>query len=332
MKDRKSFGWIACLLLMAGFPALSSAQSGQLKLTASMDKDSILIGEQVKFTIHASYPSHFNFQFPTFQDTLMKDLEVVSYGPIDTVKYDQSKQWIDAKRDYYLTSFAGQTVFHIPPVAYTVPTPSGMDTLRTKSFVLKVFFPPIDSTFAPHDIYGPIKYPINFAELKPYLLAAHFLIWLAILTYIIARKIRRKEKIFSKPEPPVPPHLKAMEELVKIKREKLWLKASNKVFYTELTDVLRHYLDGQFELSTLEKTSEEIIREVYSIEEKILSQKQKMELADILRQSDLAKFAKIEWGPMENETGLENAIHFVASTQNVLEPVTESKGKEQGNG
>lgn len=307
------------MLLLAAFPARSIAQSGHVKLTTTLEKDSILIGDRVKFTIHASYPSRINFLFPTLQDTLMKDLEVLGSGPIDTLKWDKSAQWIEAKKDYYLTSFAGQTIFHIPALVYTLPTPAGMDTIRTQPLVLKVAFPPMDSTFAPHDIYDPIKYPINFAELKPYLLVLHILIWLAIITYLIVRKIRRKEKIFSTPEPAIPPHVKAMQELGRIKKEKLWLKSSNKVFYTELTDILRQYIEGQFDLSTLEKTSEEIIREVNSMDESVLSQKQKSELADVLRQSDLAKFAKIEWGPMENEAGLENAIHFVETTQKVSE-------------
>lgn len=323
MMYKKSIGWIrwiACILLLAIAPSVSSAgTTGRIQLKTSLDRDSMMIGEQAKFTIQASYPCSLNFRFPTFQDTLMKDLEVLKCGPIDTIRLDKKAQWIEAKREYILTSFAGQTLFHIPGLIYTLPSAQGMDTIRTQALTLKVFFPRIDSTFAPHDIYDPIKYPINFAEVKPYLFAAHILIWLAIIVYIIIRKIRRREKIFSAPEVMIPPHVKAIEELSKIRKEKLWLKASNKVFYTQLTDILRQYIEGQFELSTLEKTSEEIIREVNRMDESLLSQKQKMELADILRQSDLAKFAKIEWGPVENEAGLENAIRFVENTQYIKE-------------
>lgn len=316
----KSFRWLFFLFVAAGIPALASARSESLTLSARIDKDSIRIGDQVKYTLHAGYHTQLPFQFPAFQDTLTKDLLVISAGPLDTLRYDRKKQWIEVERTYTLTSFSGQTRLSVPAMAYTVPSPSGMDTIRTESLSLRVFFPPIDSTFVPHDIYDPVKYPIVFSEIKPYLLAVHLLLLAAILIYMFVRKLRRKEPLFGTPEPVLAPHIQALSSLSHIRSEKRWLSVSNKVFYTEVTNILREYLDAEYGLSTMEKTSEEILADVEKIDRSWLPQSSLLILADILHQADLAKFAKTEWSTTENENGLNQAIHFVEETHRKEDP------------
>lgn len=306
------------ILLMAVLPFWGFAQTSDISISTRLDKDSILIGDQVKLIIKASYPVGQRFRYPDFQDTLMRGLEVLTNGSIDTLGYDADKKRIKTQRTYVLTSFQGNTLVRFPGFAFTFPAPSGMDTIRTNALTLKVFYPRIDSTFVPHEIYDPVKYPINFAEIKPYLLGLHLILLVALITYVIVRKLRRKEKIFGSTEPKIPPRQRAIEALEGIKKEKLWLNSSNKVYYTQLTDVLRSYLEDQFGVSALEQTSEEILTAIDELKIQSLTQASKAELSSLFRQSDLAKFAKLEFGPLENETALNTAVHFVETSSKEL--------------
>ena len=69
------------------------------------------------------------------------------------------------------------------------------------------------------------------------------------------KPIIRKVKV----EPKLPPHQLAMQEIERIKNEKVWQKGEPKEYYTELTDALRTYIKDRFGFNALEMTSTEII-------------------------------------------------------------------------
>ena len=56
------------------------------------------------------------------------------------------------------------------------------------------------------------------------------------------KPIIRKVKV----EPKLPPHQLAMQEIERIKNEKVWQKGEPKEYYTELTDALRTYIKDRF--------------------------------------------------------------------------------------
>lgn len=133
-----------------------------------------------------------------------------------------------------------------------------------------------------------------------------------LLVYLIMRFFDNKPIIRKvKVEPKLPPHQLAMQEIERIKNEKVWQKGEPKEYYTELTDALRTYIKDRFGFNALEMTSTEII-------DKLLEMKDKEAISDLrelFQTADLVKFAKHNPLMNENDANLINAIDFINETK-----------------
>ena len=89
----------------------------------------------------------------------------------------------------------------------------------------------------------------------------------------------------------------------------------------ELTEIVREYIEGRFELLALESTTDEIMEDIKGVGiEKLLKKK----LNDLLVTGDLAKLAKAKPLPNENERSLASAYDFVKETKPI--PVQKEEG------
>ncbi|MBQ2523103.1 MAG: hypothetical protein II541_02765, partial [Prevotella sp.] len=107
------------------------------------------------------------------------------------------------------------------------------------------------------------------------------------------------------------PHQKALNEIEKIKTERMVVSENPKEYYTKLTDTLRQYIEERFGFSAMEMTSSEIISRLRE------SGDQKMidELKELFNTADLVKFAKYQTLINENDLNLVNAINFIDQTK-----------------
>jgi hypothetical protein len=84
-----------------------------------------------------------------------------------------------------------------------------------------------------------------------------------------------------------------------------------KEYHSELTDIIRLYLENQLGIAAIEMTTDDIL-------DAFGENQTKPELLQRLRQiltiADMAKFAKAQPLPAENELSLENAFRFVKET------------------
>ena len=114
----------------------------------------------------------------------------------------------------------------------------------------------------------------------------------AALLFLLARFWRGRRKIEkqSVPEgPPKPPHETALEALSRLEQSDLLRKRELKLFYSELSDILRRYLGARFGVDTLDRTTWEIHR---LLKEEGVSLSVSDTARDILEEADLVKFAK----------------------------------------
>jgi hypothetical protein len=109
--------------------------------------------------------------------------------------------------------------------------------------------------------------------------------------------------------PPVPPHLRALEELRRLEEE---LEGPAKLFYSRLTDILRAYLEGAFRWPATDRTTAEIAMELKSLP---ISMDQRLGLRTVLEDGDLAKFAKLEPTSEERLKDFERVRDFVLQTK-----------------
>jgi hypothetical protein len=284
--------------------------SQYVEIRAKLDTDRVLIGDQFNLNLSLSLPVGTEVTFPDIRDSIAGKIEVLRQGNIDTLVVNDR---LELKRKILLTCF-DSGMYEIPPLPFGVKSADWKDSIYSNPVFLAVNTIPLDSVI--RDIKKPIKVPISFAEIYPYILGA---IGVAALTYFVLyllRKRKKKEPVFAPARPQEPAHLIALRELDKLKEEKLWQRNEYKVYYTRLTEIIRNYIERRFNIPAMEQTSYDILQ----------SWKQAgyndRDLYDILRQllnlADLVKFAKEKPLPSDNEINLDNAYVFVRNTKPVV--------------
>jgi hypothetical protein len=152
-----------------------------------------------------------------------------------------------------------------------------------------------------------------------------------VIGYVLIRKYWQKKPIFeSAPAPVLPPYVIALNHLDRIKSEKLWQQGRLKEYHTDLTDVVRIYIENVFSINSMEMTSDEILDHLTDLRKQ--EKTAYLGLKQILQLADLVKFAK--WNPNleEHELSLRNAYLFINLTKveesKPLEETTEKESKE----
>jgi hypothetical protein len=112
--------------------------------------------------------------------------------------------------------------------------------------------------------------------------------------------------------PPRPAHEIALEELDTLKRKDLVSRGDWKTYYSELSDIVRRYLENRFGLAAPDMTTEEFL--VYVRDRSILEASYKSLLREFLTASDLVKFAKYIPDAREGDQAMVTARQFVEQT------------------
>jgi len=315
------------LLLAAGF--VFSANAQQVKATASLDSARILIGDQVKLILQLDKPKDMRVNFPVIGDSIAGKIEVISKTGTDTVKNGDIEKIIST---YLITCFDSGS-YQIPIYWFSFEKNGISDSIASNSLLLNVATLAIDTTKGPADIKMPYDAPLTLKEVTPYILG--IILVAAILFFILYSIKRRKQNlpVFSKPaKPKEPAHVVALRELDRIKNEKLWQKDKIKQFYSEVTEVLRVYIEERFEIAAMEQTSDETLS-AFKFRRDLLSEKTFSNLSHILTTADMVKFAKYIPLPDDNNLTLVNAYFFVNETKKeeaktLEKPVDDREGEE----
>lgn len=313
-----------CFLIISSFFFGVSAQS--ITVTARMDSSMIWIGSQTKLTFEISQQAKQKVSTPLFSDTIVSGLEIVGQMKNDTINSPDGH--VVVNQHYTVTSFVDSLIY-IPPYPFVLDG----DTVWSKSLSLKVIQPfEIDTTANKFTDIKPVLVPKFYWKglIKIVLIVLAILLILIALYFVIRRYIQNKP-LLSPPSPEslLPPYVVAIEKLNNIKQQKLWQQNRSKEFHTELTDVVREYIERTFEIQSLEMTSDEIISHLNHL--KFESNPAYKALSQILQLADLVKFAK--WNPLpdEHELSLSNAFLFVNQTkiEEQTSPVETEKKTEE---
>lgn len=309
------FGMIAGL----AFPAKEAFS--QISAKAMLDSTNILIGDHVHFTLELTSNDLKSVKWPIFADTLTSQIEIVKVNPLDTIKKGNE---IIVKQKFTITSF-DSGFWVIPPISFYIFDRTGQitDTIQSEALLLTVRTVEVDTTAAIKPIKEPLPAPFTFKEAMPYIgigLAAIVAI-LAIIWYFNKRK--KAEPIFRFiQKPKIPPHELAAKLLEELRRQKLWQEGRIKEYHTQLTDIIRRYIEDRFEIMAVEMTSDEIIS---AFSQEIINQELKGKLSSILKLADLVKFAKLNPLPLEHDQSLINAVEFVDATKPLVNGITENE-------
>lgn len=304
-------------VVAVSFLLLAGIANGQVNVTATMDTSMMLIGDQTNLRLEASFPQGYSVAMPVFADTVIRKLEVIEAGTVDTAFADGI---LRLNQKYIVTCFDSGW-YTVPQLPFVIAQPDGFtDTIYSAPIYFGVMTMPLDTANANAitDIKPMQDAPFIVKELVPYLkIALLVILALAAVAFIIYVLVRRKrnEPVFSRPKPQEPAHVVALRELDLLKEQKLWQRGLVKEYYTSLTEIVRIYLFGRFGLQAMESTTAEILQLTKPVAE--IDKDLRNGLQELLERADFVKFAKAQTEANENEASFEFVEHFVLATKPV---------------
>ena len=168
--------------------------------------------------------------------------------------------------------------------------------------------------------------PFRFVEIRDYVIYGLIaLVLLSLIIWLVASqlyKYMRKRENAERVLPKIPPHIVANKALVELNHRKLWQNGKYKLYYTELTAILRVYISERWGISAMEYTTPEIIEALSEID---MPRDSRFALVALLRTADIVKFAKAEPEAEENEENYTRAYYFVENTKLIDEAQNEGK-------
>ena len=310
---------VALSLLFILFSVFSFAQ----QMTSSIDSTSIKIGAQITYKVQVETDTTNVVVFPEGQTFL--PLEVIESYAIDTTKEDAKYKLI---KKYGLTQF-DSGVYTIPRQKIVI----GTKVFQTDSLQVEVKNIVVDTT--KQGLYD-IK-PIIEVEKTPSQWFKYFLLILLILSVIgfvlywfIWRKkpLTKEEKIAL-----LPPYDRAKLALQNLDESNYLENAEIKDYYSELTFIIRKYLDEKVYDRALESTTDELINRLNLLKDGNqidISKEDIKNIETILKRADLVKFAKsapdIELAKLDRNT-IDVEIDQVKEA--LPEPTEEEKKQDQ---
>ena len=319
------------VLFVVGLSFVVSAQtsgaalpSNAPRVSGSFEPDSIGIGDRFTYSIVVEKDLVQTVIFPNFAAAGGQEFALIEDPAVDTLERDGRR--LKIRKSYLLAAFQ-EGWHHIrPQVMYAdkniIDTIYAPDTLE---LMVNTF--QIDSTsHGLFDIKPQKTLPFKLGEITGYIAwsIVGILLLLALL-YAAKRILAHYGKSFDtifKPAPPLPPHEEAFAALERLRVLNLCADGKHKLYYSTLTDILRTYIVRRFDVGAMEMTSDEIIESMRGVE---LQQKQSMDLAMILREADLVKFAKAMPESSEAEAVMRAAWEFVDATKPVEEIAQEEE-------
>lgn len=284
---------LSIVLLMLSFVGLA-----QSNFEARLDTQQIKLGEPIQLDLYAQIPANQTYTWP--QLNKISSITIISEGKIDS---SFEGELLKLHQRISFTSFDSGAVY-LPSL--NLSTENG-EVLASDSIPILVYFPDIKAEQDYYDIKGPREIPFDYLIALYWTLAV---LALAALLYFLWYKFIRNRKSESlKPTaPPIPPVDWALQALNDLEAKALWQESKFKLYYSELVDILRHFLEKQYGLKTMELTADELSA-------KLLNYVRDPELYKALKQSiqlsALVKFAKEKPLPEENIRALNTIREFV---------------------
>jgi len=297
LKTMKNKIYIFLILLLT-----TAVFAQQKQVTTSIDTTKNKIGAEFKLTLKTNVDTLSKVVFPNAKS--FGALEVIQSYPIDTIRKNDRYELI---KKYGLTQFDSGK-YMIPSIKILINNKAFL----SDSLKVEVANVPVDTLKQKmYDIKDIVPANEGIGDWWKYLLVLLLIAGFGALVYWYIKK-RQKEKI--EEEIYKTPIEKATSLLNNLEKKELWQHGEVKAYYSELTDIVRNYIEEAIDIPAMESTTSELIEGL-----KTASQKKKMKLSKetidslfvVLKQADLVKFAKskpLDFEITEDRKKIERAI------------------------
>jgi cell division protein FtsB len=296
---------------MAAFALLGGRKAQNVEVEGKVNDTKVQVGKPFTLDLSLKVPYGWFVEWNDFAiDTLSEQLDIIKRGNVERTADADSN--VIVKQQLTLMTFdTGQ--IQVPAVGLTYAK-SFDDPMRMQAFT-----EPIDlyattiavDTLQPYKpIVGPIDAPIQMKEVFPWILGV-LLLALIIVGILYWRK-HRKTKVDADGNivrgPVIPPYDKAVDDLKRLREEKMWQSGKVKEYFSTLTDIAREYIEGQFGVNAVEMTTDDILEEVKPLR---FSSETYNKLKETMEVADLVKFAKYSAANLESENAMNSMTEFV---------------------
>ena len=288
--QRLIVNFLVCLIVFLQ-PVFSFAQS----VSASLDRDKILLGEQVvlQFTLNnVNTNTYFIDRWPQVTDSL-NHTEIVNRASIDTISINGMNTY---RQNFTITSFDSGR-WQLGPFIFAIQDKSSGKKMQLETTPVYLTVLPVDVSAMQQ--YHPIKDIINVEtsfNWLPVIISLIFVL-LAAAAYIIIKKRKKKVPEAVKVILKGTPLERAMEKLHALEKESLTSVITTKKFHSEIDLITRQYFEEMMPVKALQLTSIELFSRLamYMQDAQLRSR-----FRQVFELNASVKFAK--YMPAENES------------------------------
>lgn len=289
---------------------VTATSFAQVQLHVQADAQQIVVGDQLRYFITAEVDTtKQQLHWAAFPDTF-NTLEVLEKAKIDTLRNGAVCTY---KQRLVLTGFDSGS-FLIPPFTFIAIHKNGhTDTLSTDSIRVAVNTVPVDTSKAFKAIKGIVAADEDsLSDHKALIIALIIAVALLLVFLYYFIQHRKQQKTIPVPVKEETIDEKAARLLNELDQKGLWQQDKVKEYYTELSTIVRQYIEWRFKTPAMELTTDELLRKAKKHREMALYIDY---LKPLLYAADLAKFAKANPLPQEHIDALELARNFIHTTK-----------------
>ncbi|WP_027065709.1 hypothetical protein [Maribacter sp. Hel_I_7] len=291
-------------------------------ISSKVDTTFIKIGEQVQWTVTVDIDSTDFVIFPEGQT--FSPLETVEAFATDTTR---KKDRLTLQKIYALTQF-DSGAYKLPSQRIDINGTGFM----TDSMLINVATIPVDTLNQKmYDIKPLINVEKSNYDFWTYLLIG--LLILSILGGLLYWFVFRKKPLTEEEKVALlPPYDRALLELKRLENSKYLIQDEYKQYYSELTTIVRSYLEEDAHVTALESTTGQLIEKLELLKdagELKLDDDTIKQFQQILQTADLVKFAKNKPSTTVAEQDRKLVEQIVEKTHEALPEPTEEELLEQ---
>jgi len=292
-------------MALSGCAKAKKESSGPITVKAAVDKTTVAIGDKIKYTIFIEKDKDVEVEASAFGENL-GNFAIKDFGSKRSVSGNKENisQWYIL--DTYVTGKAT-----IPKVTIKYKREKDKDWSRSEtneiSVEVKSSLNKAGFNVQMRDIKEPVGLP---STINKYLILGGLLL-LAVLGLLAGYLLKKNKE--EKTIPKKPAHEIAYEQLEALRVKNYVSQGKIKEYYTEISDIIRHYLENRFRLRAPEMTTEEFLISARDAVELISEHKNL--LKEFLLCCDLVKFAKYAPSVDEVNSIFDSAKNFIDQTK-----------------
>ncbi|MGA1875872.1 MAG: BatD family protein [bacterium] len=305
-------------LFLVSQPVPADRQS-PVVIESNVDKAEVTVGDPIHYTINLMMEKGITILWPQF-GTELGQFEIQEYQRGDPTE----QEGLISQSIMYTIAAYDTGSYRIPPVKFPYRTKEGKEgAVSTEEIEILVKAVAPEDAADIKDIKGPLSMKGNWFPSRRALL--WFGLVLCIVFLILGARWYLRKKGSPQPvhsdQPLPPPHEVALAELKRI--WDIFLKEKQiKEFYLQLSEILRQYLSRRYQITALEETTEELLRELHK---QSLHWQQRSLISNFLADCDIVKFARYIPSPEETEKTYHMAFQIIDVTKAVADTSMEPK-------